>query len=106
MDEEAMQQNPYHSRREVRDRELTETIRITSRESIPEGYRRIPVPSSALYGKAQVLSSRYLKPIFVETALEDESRRVAFWVHSSIVSELSEWIQRRIFSDDEILGTG
>jgi hypothetical protein len=88
-------------RESVRARALTETIRVPSPDSVPEGYVVIPFPSLSIFAKAQVLSRRHLMPIFVETEPDDESVRQAYWVHESIMPELVQWIRDRVFTEND-----
>ena len=100
-----MSRNPHHGRRLIRGREITETIRVASRDAVPEGYSRIALPSPAIFAKAQVLSARRLKPIFVEADPADSALRIAYWVHKSIQPELAEWLRVRVFAEHDLFGT-
>jgi hypothetical protein len=101
----SMSRNPNHGRRDVRGRAITETIRVSSSESVPEGYSRIALPSPAIFAKAQVLSARHLKPIFVEVDATDPARRAGYWIHESIRPELAEWLKSRIFTEPDLFDT-
>jgi hypothetical protein len=81
---------------------MTQTIVVETRDAVPPGFVSFPFPGPPIYGRAQVLSRRHSRPVFVETDPTDEHRRVAFWVHRSILPELTRWIRRRIFSTTEI----
>ena len=97
-----MNRNPNHGRREVRGRAITETIRVSSSASVPEGYSRIALPSPAIFAKAQVLSARHLKPIFVEAEAHDPAKWAAYWVHDLIRPALTEWLNNRIFTEPDL----
>ena len=100
-----MSRNPHRGQRDVRGRELTETIRVSSPDAVPQGYSRIALPSPAIFAKAQVLSARHLKPIFVETDPTDPSQRVAYWIHHLIQPELADWLRIRVFAEHDLFGT-
>lgn len=83
--------------RQVHERPLTQTVVVTSQQSVPPGFLRVPVKSPAIFAKVQVLSSRLGHPIFVEQTDLEPGRRVAYWVHPAIVPDLAEWLSHRVF---------
>lgn len=85
------------------EKPLTQTVRVTSRDSVPPGYRRFPVKSPAIYAKVQVLSSKLGVPVFIERASVDAEQRIAYWVHDDILPELARWLRVRIFPISEIV---
>jgi hypothetical protein len=90
-------------RRFVREASLTETISVTSPTDVPHGYVPFPFPSPPIYGRAQVLSRQNLRPIFIERDPQEGNRRIAFWVHRSVLPDLSRWIRIRVFTRREIV---
>lgn len=88
--------------KEVRQRALTQTVRVVSAEQIPADYFRIPVPNSTIYAKVQVLSSRSGKPVFVEPADPESDQRPAYWAHCSLLPELAQWLSYRVFQEHEL----
>ena len=90
------------ARRQVRERELTETIYVASDAAVPEGYVVVTARSGAVFAKAQVLSRIYLQPIFVVGDSEKPQARSAFWVHPAVFPELNDWIQQRVFDPEDV----
>ena len=93
--------------RQASDREhekpLTQTVRVSSAEMVPEGYRRFPVKSPAIYAKVQVLSSKLGVPVFIETPSVHSEQRIAYWVHEDILADLARWLRIRIFPISDIV---
>ncbi|MEX0819664.1 MAG: hypothetical protein WD070_08715 [Pirellulaceae bacterium] len=85
------------------EKPLTQTVRVTSGDSVPPGYRRFPVKSPAIYAKVQVLSSKLGVPVFLETTGIASGRRIAYWVHEDVLPELSRWLRVRIFPINDIV---
>ncbi len=87
-----------------RERALTQTIRVSSKDAVPPGYRRFPVKSPSIYAKVQVLSSKLGVPVFIETDNADSDKRIAYWVHEDILPQLARWLRIRIFPISDIVG--
>jgi hypothetical protein len=86
------------SARGVHERPLTQTIRVGSADEVPVGYRRIQLHSPAIFAKVQVLSSRYGRPIFMETKESPSNQRSAYWAHADVIPGLARWLRFRVFS--------
>lgn len=86
----------------VRQRPLTQVIRVGTAQQIPSGYFRIGVQNACIYSKVHVLSHRELKPIFVEAEESHAAGPLAYWAHGSILPELAAWLEGREFSWAEL----
>ena len=102
MDRKALEPIRQASHRE-HEKPLTQTVRVSSGDSVPPGYRRFPVKSPAIYAKVQVLSSKRGVPVFVETTGVPSEQRTAYWVHEDILPELARWLRVRIFPISDIV---
>ena len=96
--------NAIGAARRHRARSLTQVIPVRSTGAIPPGYVPFRVHSPSMVDKAQVLSHRFLKPMFAQADESDADRVEAYWVHVSILPELAMWSRYRVFSDSEVEG--
>merc|ERR1711964_233740 len=88
--------------RQVRQRPLTQVIRVATSRDIPSGYFRIAVQNACIYSKVHVLSHRELKPIFVESENTHPDGPLVYWAHESILPQLATWLKHRAFSWAEL----
>lgn len=86
------------------ERPLTQTIRVASAGDVPPCYYRIQARSRPIFAKAQVLSSKRGRPIFVE-APASAAAPCSYWVHRDIMPELAAWLKIRVFPAHEIVPT-
>ncbi|MBP86135.1 MAG: hypothetical protein CMJ64_05365 [Planctomycetaceae bacterium] len=92
-----------HSARRERERQLTQTVRVSSSDEVPPGYRQIRAPSLSIFAKVQVLSSQKGRPVFVEMHAGQQNQRVAYWVHEDVMPALAWWLRLRVFPAHEIV---
>ena len=91
------------SAKRERERQLTQTIRVSSPAEVPPGYQEIQAPSSSIFAKVQVLSSQKGRPVFIQTDRDKQDQRVAYWVHEEVMPALTWWLRWRVFPAHEIV---
>jgi hypothetical protein len=87
-----------------RERQLTQTIRVLSGGDVPPGYEPIAAQGSSIFAKAQVLSNKLGRPVFIKMDDAIPDRRVTFWVHHEVLPALARWLRFRIFDAHEAFG--